>query len=526
MKPYSKTEKNSAYGILSKLDEVNKEDRLAYLLPQHEYFHQGMVLADCESELFRDGSRGLEGGAFFVATLLNRKEAQTSKGKNSLDSLKDLFLLKADARFIQFFLHKHEVDPLKDNTPDLLKTASAERKLAYLHNLVSECLEELLPFFKESKVSSETSLLLQDHPLQEGRMKDSTLHTTSSAGTHAPLEVPTEVTVDIAEATAAVIVSQPPSSKVDLLATDYLEKSTVDVSSRRTKHVFTCRICSFQGKYETVVLAHIEGCLETFQLKGLDQFIKDLEDTVENEETGLGDDSIGGEGGEEARDLQEEDLFFNYKNGEFFIDSLFAIMTLYERFGDGVGCLIVSKIILPIFYGLHHSNYTSSIHRFVVRVLSEANPREGLKLVHERFSNRVGKPGKNVHRDRRMEFRIGITKKLIENLGPNFSDTSVKQVNHMVDIKEKLFINTRVTHGVAIRSGRHVPRSDDSDFLTLVNSLNETKAHMKIKGRKFGDFVFPENLMDDRRFDRAKFFRWITQKNEEAKDIIVAKRSN
>ena len=49
---------------------------------------------------------------------------------------------------------------------------------------------------------------------------------------------------------------------------------------------------------------------------------------------------------------------------------------------------------------------------------------------------------------------------------------------------------------------------------------------MKIRGRKFGDFVFPENLMDDRRFDRAKFFRWITQKNEEAKDIIVAKRSN
>lgn len=92
-----------------------------------------------------------------------------------------------------------------------------------LHNLVFECLEELLPFFKESKVSSETSLLLQDHPLQEGRMKDSTLHTTSSAGTHAPLEVPTEVTVDIAEATAAVIVSQPPSSKVDLLATDYLQ---------------------------------------------------------------------------------------------------------------------------------------------------------------------------------------------------------------------------------------------------------------------------------------------------------------
>ena len=60
-----------------------------------------MVVADCESELFRDNSRGLEGGAFFVTTLLNRKEARTAKGKNAIDSFKDIFMLKSDARFIQ-----------------------------------------------------------------------------------------------------------------------------------------------------------------------------------------------------------------------------------------------------------------------------------------------------------------------------------------------------------------------------------------------------------------------------------------
>ena len=72
----------------------NTEDRLDYLFPQHEYFHQSMVVADCVSELFLDGSRGLDGAGFFAATLLNRKETQTSKGKNSLDSLKELFILK------------------------------------------------------------------------------------------------------------------------------------------------------------------------------------------------------------------------------------------------------------------------------------------------------------------------------------------------------------------------------------------------------------------------------------------------
>ena len=70
-----------------------------------------------------------------------------------------------------------------------------------------------------------------------------------------------------------------------------------------------------------------------------------------------------------------------------------------------------------------------------------------------------------------------------------------------------MFIKTRLSHGVNIRSGRHVPRSDDNDFKTLINTLIETKDHLKIEGRKFCDFEIPENLMDDKRFDAAKFDR-------------------
>ena len=47
-----------------------------------------------------------------------------------------------------------------------------------------------------------------------------------------------------------------------------------------------------------------------------------------------------------------------------------------------------------------------------------------------------------------------------------------------------------------------------------------------IKGRKFGDYEFPINLMDDKRLDRAKFFIWIVQKNGEAKEVIEAKRAS
>ena len=90
-------------------------------------------------------------------------------------------------------------------------------------------------------------------------------------------------------------------------------------------------------------------------------------------------------------------------------------------------------------------------------------------------------------------------------------------------MKEDLYIKTRLSHGVGIRSGRHVPRSDEKDFQTLIQNLTETRAHQKIKGRKFGDFKIPEDLMKDARFDRAKFFRWVTTKNKEAKGFIDAK---
>ena len=81
----NKTEKNMFYGILSKTDEKDSFQRLGFILPSHEYFHQKMVVADCATELFRDSSRGLEGGFFFITTLLQRKEARTGKGKDSID---------------------------------------------------------------------------------------------------------------------------------------------------------------------------------------------------------------------------------------------------------------------------------------------------------------------------------------------------------------------------------------------------------------------------------------------------------
>ena len=104
-----------------------------------------------------------------------------------------------------------------------------------------------------------------------------------------------------------------------------------------------------------------------------------------------------------------------------------------------------------------------------------------------------------------MEHRIGTTKRLISNLGANFDEENVQQVNKTVEIKEQLFFETRKSHGVTIRSGRHNPRSDKPDYDILVKHLEETKAHLEIPGRLFGDYKLPKCLMNDKRFDQAAF---------------------
>ena len=206
-----------------------------------------------------------------------------------------------------------------------------------------------------------------------------------------------------------------------------MEKISHNLSGTRATVLYSCKICSFQSKYKTVCIAHVGGCLDLHRTR-----ISDLERASLVSSTDECSPALAEPDGK--KDDVKIDAFFNYKNSEFFMDAIFGVTTNFEKFGDGLGCYIINKILLPILHGLKHSNYSNSVHRFIIRVLCEATPKEALKLIHERFSNRLGKEGHNVNRDRRMEYRIGTAKKLIGNLGPNFSQSAVHQVNCMLDI--------------------------------------------------------------------------------------------
>ena len=58
-------------------------------------------------------------------------------------------MIKAEARFVHYFLAKYSLDPNVDNTPDELRSKWKVEKEAYIHGLVKEALHDLLPQFKK-----------------------------------------------------------------------------------------------------------------------------------------------------------------------------------------------------------------------------------------------------------------------------------------------------------------------------------------------------------------------------------------
>ena len=376
-----KTEKNSTYAILSKADEIMPADRLSFVLPAHEYFHMTMTMADISSRLFRDNSRGLDGGSFSTAIMLNRKKANSSKGKDNISALSDFYVIKAQGRFIQFFLEKYSLNPDIDNSPEHLKTRSKEEKAAYLNNLTKEALQDLLPVFKDcTGVMPDMTDFPMQHVIEKQRQQFEQNKSLSDIGVSN-----TEFQVKDTNACINVI--------------DYLVESVEWSSSSKSRKVFKCSLCNYQNHLKSVVKGHIKRCWLQLSLNG---GISNMNETSTQETDMFSSD--------------EEDFYWNYKNGEFFMDSLFMLTLNYEKHGNGLGMFVISKILLPMMHGLGHSNYSNSIHRFVCRVLCSTTPREGMRLIHERFSNRYGGIGRNIFKDRRIEFRIRVIKKLLKNL--------------------------------------------------------------------------------------------------------------
>ena len=117
-----------------------------------------------------------------------------------------------------------------------------------------------------------------------------------------------------------------------------------------------------------------------------------------------------------------------------------------------------------------------------------------------------------------MEHRIGAAKRQIANLGSNFDQEHVQLVNKTIEVKEKFYHETRKSHGIRIRSGRHVPRPDNADYQAILKCLDDTEAHLIVPGRSFGNYSLPKDIT--KRFDNASFVRWLTSKNKEAKSVF------
>ena len=265
--------------------------------------------------------------------------------------------------FNNYFIYKYQLDDLVDNSPPLLKHSSSEVKAKYLYDLVSEALKDLLPHFKSAQMDLGE---LDDFPLTEGRIVDKPTPVPAPPPTRPAMVLGSPNAIDKAMVEATVTQLQTPID-IDDMIQKHMLKCSSSVSSSRTRNEFSCKLCSYKTKYESICVSHVANCLKKLSLSpeaSLDPAVMEQEgdvdspsispESVTDMDNGNSNDTEGSQ-----TEHPEPDFYWNFKCGEFFLDSLFAIATIYEKYGDGLGMMIQSKMLLPLLLGLGHTNYTA-----------------------------------------------------------------------------------------------------------------------------------------------------------------------
>ena len=462
-----------------------------------------------------DCSRGLPGGSFHKASLINRRDAKEKFGKQAIDTIGDFIKFNCEVRFNHYFIQKYQLDVEKDNTPDHIKRSSTEQQVKYVHDLVEPVLKELLPFLRHSKNVHHD---LYDHPLQEGRRHR---FNSSSRQVSRSSLLPCE---PIENSTINLTVDQLHIPEKNDIITSSLNKGIHE--GRFVNGEFKCMKCSFVSKYKTVFAAHRCPVGVTMVNDDATPAMDDLTSRKKKGEKNMAtEEAIGNTTDDGNQGEVQDDDFWNYLNGEFFLDSLFDLNSIFIKYGDGLGCFILGKILMRIYQGLGHKNYSNTIFRHIFRILCEATPKEALSMLYDRFNNRHGRFGGNIPKDLRLEHWILVAKNGIKNLGPNANPRLIQRVNATLDVMEKLFLKMRETHGIRIRGGKHRAPSDDHDYVKLFNHLTDVEAHKKVSGRTFGNLKYPENLLEDERFDITSFCRWLLSKKSERISAFNARKN-
>ena len=218
-----------------------------------------MVLADAESEITREKSRGLTGGSFLLATILNRKDAKSKKGKEAVDAFKDFFQLKSDATFCQLFLNKYDLDENIDNTPIHIRKLPAEKMLQYLHNLVAECIRDLIPYFKNIATDMKR---IRDFPLGEGRRHE--MNTSYKSVPKEKLTKPMNITTTDAFNAVEAFIDVNKESRMKTFM-------VVDHSILTRKKSYSCSICTSTFNLEAICLTHIASCWKQNDVKSSEE---------------------------------------------------------------------------------------------------------------------------------------------------------------------------------------------------------------------------------------------------------------
>ena len=224
----------------------------------------------------------------------------------------------------------------------------------------------------------------------------------------------------------------------------------------------------------------------------------------------------------EKSNSSNQDDMYNYQCS--LLEYGCIVLNFYDAISEGDGLRVVRcwKFMLPYLKhdGTSSRKYALEALYLLLQVYAILSPRDGHRLIWNRFHKPKFGLGGNIPLDLAMEHYNNFIKGVMRKLGPNATNrTALNRLTKALTCNKKLLDNFDSMCSIIRRSGRHVQRSKENDIKKVVGELMRNNALTNTPGRSYQAFkYFKSSLVAD--FDIHDMYLWI---EEHKKKIYLQK---
>lgn len=208
----------------------------------------------------------------------------------------------------------------------------------------------------------------------------------------------------------------------------------------------------------------------------------------------------------------KEDNVYNYHKSKLTYGLFLRDFGDAIKEGDGLRLISLYKLALLIFSSHGHTKYAYVTLLLLVRIYAILSESEATSLICNRFCNTVGKIGRNIPLDLRLEHLNNLLKACLKALGANVNESSAQRVAAALNGIEMIIASVdsdcESSRASKVRGGKDPAESVNQIVSDLINGDVFSK-HPDRDGYK-GFATFDGNIIA--KLDYAEFYHWIKDK--------------